>query len=97
MPKYATKNATIRGLFPTNVFCMVPVFTWKPGQFYKIIQEGRDGGRAVLFCPLEWRGVNNGGGFLSFLSKNFFLHPDQRADEIEAYQRGTVAGCFLYD
>jgi hypothetical protein len=77
-----------------NVPYMFPSLTWKSGQFFKIIQ-GRDGGRAVLFRPMEWRGVVNDGGFLSFLSGDFFLRPDQRADQIEAFPRGTVAAYYM--
>lgn len=93
LPKYAKRGGPIRGVFPVNVPYMIPILTWKPGQFFKVI-EAQDGGKVVLFRPREWRGVDGGGGILGF-EKEFFLTPESMAAELGGYPRGTVTGVYM--
>jgi len=93
LPRYARKEGAIKGVFPVNVPYMIPIVTWKPGQFFKVI-EGQDGGKVVLFRPREWRGVDGGGGILGF-EQEFFLTPESMAAELGGYPRGTVAGVYM--
>jgi len=78
LPKYAKRGGPIRGVFPVNVPYMIPILTWKPNQFFKVI-EGQDGGKVVLFRPREWRGVDGGGGVTGF-EDEFFLTPEGMAE-----------------
>ncbi len=91
LPKYATMNGAVNGVFPVNVPYMLPTGTWNPHQFFKVI-TGRDGGRVVLFRPREWRGVHDNGGPLD---KEFYLSPKKMAEELGAYPRGTVTGIYM--
>ncbi len=91
LPKYATMDGAIQGVFPVNVPYMLPTGTWNPNQFFKVI-TGQDGGKVVLFRPREWRGVHDNGGPLD---KEFYLSPEKMAQELGAYPRGTVTGIYM--
>jgi hypothetical protein len=93
LPRYAKREGPIKGVFPVNVPYMIPILTWKPGQFFKVL-EGQDGGKVVLFHPREWRGVDGGGGILGF-EQEFYLTPESMAEELGGYPRGTVAGVYM--
>ncbi len=92
LPKYAHAGGIISGLFPVNVPYMIPTFTWwDSNQFFKVL-GGQDGGRVVLFRPREWRGVDDSG---AGLVKSFYLSPENMADELANYPRGTVAYVYM--
>ena len=92
LPKYASDDGAIGGVFPVNVPYMFPTFTgWKYNQFFKIL-TGPDGGEAVLFRPREWRGVDDSG---SGITKPFYLSPENMAEELAGYPRGTVAYVYM--
>ncbi len=88
LPKYATADGAIRGVFPVNVPFMLPAFDWWPtGRFYEVL-AGKDGGKVVVFRPREWRGVNNN-------DDAFFLGPDKMAAELGGYPKGTVTWVYM--
>ena len=88
LPKYATANSAIRGVFPVNVPYMFPAFDWWPDtRFFEVI-TGKDGGKVVVFRPREWRGVNNN-------ADPFFLGPDKMAEELGGYPKGTVTWVYM--
>lgn len=91
LPKYARAGGVINGVFPVNVPYMLPMGTWKRGQFFKVI-EGLEGGKTVLFRPRQWRGVHDGG---AFLSKKNYLSPENMAKELAGYPRGTVTAIYM--
>lgn len=91
LPKYAKMDGAIKGIFPVNVPYMLPIGTWNPNQFFKVI-TGQDGGKVVFFRPREWRGVHDNGGPLD---KEFYLSPAKMAEELGAYPRGTVTGIYM--
>lgn len=91
LPKYARMDGAIKGVFPVNVPYMFPTGTWRRGQFFRVI-DGQDGGKAVLFRPRQWRGVNDKG---ELMDKKFFLSPAKMAEELGAFPRGTVAGIYM--
>lgn len=91
LPKYAKMDGAVKGVFPVNVPYMLPTGTWKPNQFFKVI-SGQDNGKTVLFRPREWRGIHNNGGFMS---REFYLGPENMAKELDAYPRGTVTGIYM--
>lgn len=91
LPKYAKREGAIKGLFPVNVPYLFPTFTWDHNRFSKVL-SGQDGGKAVLFRPREWRGINNRG---ERLDKKFHLSPGNMAEELSEYPRGTVAGVYM--
>ena len=92
LPKYAREGGAIGGVFPVNVPYMFPTFTgWKPNQFFKVL-PGRDGKEVVLFRPREWRGIDDSG---SGLTKKFFLSPENMAEELGNYPRGTVSYVYM--
>ncbi|MFO0660426.1 MAG: hypothetical protein U0165_11435 [Polyangiaceae bacterium] len=88
LPKYATKNGSIRGIFPVNVPYMASTFGWWPKDQYYEVLTGADGGHSVLFRPREWRGINNDDDV-------FFLSPQKMADEIANYPKGTVSWVYM--
>jgi len=92
LPKYGKKDGAVQGIFPVNVPYMLPTFTWKEGQFYKIL-EGKDGGKVVLFRPREWRGIDPKHGH--FRDEEFYLSPENMAKELAEYPRGTVTGIYM--
>jgi len=93
LPRYARREGPIQGVFPVNVPYMIPIASWKPGQFFKRI-EGPDGGKVALFRPREWRGVDGGGG-VTGLEHEFYLTPESMAEELGGYPRGTVTGVYM--
>lgn len=92
LPKYAKKEGPIKGIFPLNVPYLLPTLTWLPNQFFKILSR-LDGGQAVLFKPRAWRGIDPSRG--SILDKNFYLTPEEMANELGGYPRGTVTGIYM--
>jgi hypothetical protein len=92
LPKYAKEEGDIQGVFPVNVPYMFPTFTWwDPNRFFKVF-VGEYGGQTVLFRPREWRGIDDSG---SGLTEPFYLSPQNMADEIVSYPRGTVAYVYM--
>jgi len=91
LPKYAGTDEGINGVFPVNVPYMFPMGTWEHNQFFKVI-DGQEHGKIVLFRPRQWRGVHNGG---AFLSKKFYLSPENMERELGAYPRGTVTAIYM--
>jgi hypothetical protein len=92
LPKYATVGGVIGGVFPVNVPYMFPTFTWpNANQFFKVL-TGQDGGKAVLFRPREWRGVDESGAGLLL---DFNLTPADMAKELGNYPAGTVAYVYM--
>lgn len=92
LPKYAKEEGTIKGVFPVNVPYMLPTFTWwDPNQFFKVL-IGQDGGEVVLFRPREWRGIDDSG---SGITKEFYLSPENMADELSNYPLGTVSYVYM--
>jgi hypothetical protein len=88
LPKYATVDGPVRGVFPVNVPYMIPTFTWWPaGQFFEVL-TGADGGKVALFKPREWRGVDDDGDANR-------LSPQRMADEIGGYAKGTVTWVYM--
>ena len=56
LPKYATANSPIRGVFPVDVpYSSVAFPSWPADQFFEVL-SGAGGGQTVLFRPREWRG-----------------------------------------
>ncbi len=88
LPKYATADGVIRGVFPVNVPYMFTAFDWwSPDRFFEIL-TGKDGSKVVVFRPREWRGVNND-------ADAFFLSPEKMAAEIGGYPKGTVTWVYM--
>jgi hypothetical protein len=88
LPKYATVDGMVRGVFPVNVPYMFPTFAWWPdGQFFEVL-TGADGGKVALFKPREWRGVDNDADVHT-------LSPQRMADEIGGYPKGTVTWVYM--
>ena len=88
LPKYASADGSIRGVFPVNVPYSFPTFTWWPeDQFFEVV-AGADGSKLALFRPREWRGVDND-------SDPRFLSPQKMADEIGGYPKGTVTWVYM--
>ena len=91
-PKYAGANGVIKGVFPVNVPYMFPTFTWPdPNQTFKLI-DGPNGGSVVLFRPREWRGIDGSG---SGITEEYYLTPEDMADELAGYPQGTVAYVYM--
>ncbi len=88
LPKYATADGAIRGIFPVNVPYMFPAFDWWPTDRFFEVLTGKDGGKVAVFKPREWRGVNND-------ADPFFLSPQKMADEITAFPKGTVSWVYM--
>jgi hypothetical protein len=88
LPKYATTDGPVRGVFPVNVPYVYPTFTWWPeNQFFEVL-TGADGGKVALFLPREWRGVDDD-------SDEHRLSPQRMADEIGGYPKGTVTWVYM--
>jgi hypothetical protein len=88
LPKYATTDGAVRGVFPVNVPYVYPTFTWWPeDQFFEVL-TGTDGGKIALFRPREWRGVDNDQDVHT-------LTPQRMADEIGGYPKGTVIWVYM--
>ncbi len=90
LPKYA--DGAIKGVFPVNVPYMFPTFTWGHNRFFKVL-DGQDGGEVVLFRPREWRGTDESRG--KFMDDKFYLAPEEMAEELGEYPRGTVTGIYM--
>ncbi len=88
LPKYATADGVIRGVFPVNVPYMFPAFDWWPDTRFFEVLTGTDGSKIVVFRPREWRGVNNN-------DDAFFLGPEKMADELAGYPKGTVTWVYM--
>ena len=87
LPKYARSDGVIRGIFPVNVPYLLPTFPWWPDEWFYNILTGKDGGEVVVFRPREWRGIDD--------SDEFFLSPQNMADELANYPKGTVAWVYM--
>jgi hypothetical protein len=87
LPRYATVNGPIRGVFPVDVPYLAQAFPWWPAtRFYEVL-TGPDGGRVVVFRPREWRGVDD--------SSSYLLSPAHMAAEIAGYPPGTVTWVYM--
>lgn len=87
LPKYASVDGAVRGIFPINVPYSIPIFPgWPADKFYEVL-EGDDGGEVALFRPRQWRGIDG--------RDQFFLRPEAMAAEIAAYPRGTVTWVYM--
>ena len=91
LPKYATREGAIKGLFPVNVPYLFPTLTWRHNQFFKAL-VGRDGGKVVLFRPRPWRGINDRG---ERMDRQYYLSPRNMAEEMGEYPRGTVMAVYM--
>lgn len=88
LPKYAKEGGAIRGIFPMNVPYPFPAFPeWPEDQFFTVL-TGADGGKAALFKPRSWRGINKD-------TDKHFLSPERMAEEIIGYPKGTVAWVYM--
>lgn len=91
LPRYA-RGGVIRGIFPVNVPYMLPTFTgWKANQTVKLLSDA-DGAKVALFRPREWRGVDGSG---SGIVAPFYLRPEDMAQELGGYPRGSVAYVYM--
>ncbi|MSQ85029.1 MAG: hypothetical protein EXR77_19510 [Myxococcales bacterium] len=88
VPKYARANSAIRGVFPVNVPYMLPMFPWWPAEKFFRVVAGADGGKAVLFKPREWRGVDGS-------DDEFYPKPQTMAAQLGAYPKGTVTWVYM--
>ena len=88
LPKYATANGAIRGVFPVNVPYLFPAFPWWPAEQFYTLLAGEDGGKVAVFRPRSWRGINNDGD-------EFFLSPQKMADELAGYPKGTITWVYM--
>jgi hypothetical protein len=88
LPKYATANGAIRGVFPVNVPYKFNAFAWWPKERFYEVLTGADGGQVAVFRPREWRGVNDD-------KDPFFLSPQKMADELAGYPKGTVSWVYM--
>ena len=88
LPKYATANGAIRGIFPVDVpYSSVAFPAWPANQFYEVL-SGAGGGQVALFRPREWRGVTDD-------TSPFLLSPQAMAKEIIGYPPGTVTWVYM--
>ncbi len=87
LPKYAKVDGVIRGIFPVNVPYLLPTFPWWPEDRFFNVLTGKDGGEAVVFRPREWRGIDD--------SDEFFLSPQNMAEELGNYPAGTVTWVYM--
>ena len=71
---------------------MFPAFPWWPDDWFYEVLVGDDGGEAVVFRPREWRGVDDGG---SGFEEEFFLSPQNMAEELGSYPAGTVTWVYM--
>lgn len=91
LPQYGN-NGIIRSIFPSNVPFLFPTLTWwRRNQFYKVLDQSSHGCNhpVVLFRPREWRGVD--GGIFGYYRRT----PQNMAQEIGSYPRGTVAYVYM--
>ena len=88
LPKYASVDGAIRGVFPVNVPYLAPTFSWWPSDRFFEVLTGPDGGQLVLFRPREWRGIDND-------ANPFFFSPARMSEELGAYPRGTVSWVYM--
>lgn len=92
LPKYASREGAIRGVFPTNVPFMFPTFTWwRSNQFFRVL-TGEDGTEIVVFRPRQWRGIDERG---TGAEEPFYLTPQKMADELSNYPLGTVTWVYM--
>lgn len=92
LPKYATADGPIRGIFPVNVPYPLEAFPWwGADEFYRVL-SGADGTRMVVFRPRQWRGVS---GTDNPAQAEFFVSPDEMADELGGYPPGTVTVIYM--
>lgn len=83
IPKYAHAGSQIRGVVPINAPYVFPPFpNWAPSEFYRVLR-GDDGSPVVVWKQREWRGVDDS-------DTEFFVSPQNMANEIAAYPDGTV-------
>jgi hypothetical protein len=84
-PRYAERGI-VRSLFAVNVPYLLPILEFAPGEFYKSF-----GNTTVLFRPREWRGTKNA----TVPYRNAQCTPQQLADELGGYPRGSVGHIYL--
>lgn len=88
LPKYARADGVIQGIVPVNVPYVYPAFpNWAATDFYHVL-TGTDGTPVVLFRPRQWRGVDD-------RDAEFFLSPQNMANEIAAYPAGSVTVIYM--
>lgn len=88
LPKYASADGVIRGIFPVNVPFSLPAFPWWPAEQFHRVLEGEGGGEVAVFRPRQWRGIDD-------RDNRFFLSPQNMAAEIADYPRGTVTAIYM--
>jgi hypothetical protein len=67
---------------------MVDAFpSWPDDQFFQVL-VGEDGGEMVVFRPRQWRGIDDS-------DDQFFLSPQNMAEELGNYPSGTVTGVYM--
>jgi hypothetical protein len=88
LPKYATANGPVRGIFPINVPYKLIAFPWWPKDRFFEVLSGADGGQVVVFRPREWRGVNDD-------ADQHFQSPQKMADELGGHPKGTVTWVYM--
>ncbi len=93
LPKYAKADGVIRGVVPVNVPYFFPAFKWWPPDRVFTVLSGKDGGRVVVFRPDEWRGADGKGHHLT--DKPFCPTPQEMADKLSRYPRGTVTAVYM--
>lgn len=86
LPMYADGDA-IEGIFPVNVPYLLEAFpAWPKGQSFAIVR-GPKGGKASLFRPRSWRGVDD--------SDEFHMSPARMAATLGALPKGTVTWVYM--
>jgi hypothetical protein len=77
-PKY-TKNKVVQAAFAVNVPYLLPILAFPRDKTFRIVNDS-----LVVFKPREWRGSKDA------FPKFFFLSPEEMANEINSYTKGTV-------
>lgn len=88
LPRYARVGGAVRGVFPVNVPYMVPMFDWWPQTQYFRVLQGGDGGKAVVFRPRSWRGIDAS-------DDQFFATPQTMAKQLGEHPKGTVTWVYM--
>ncbi len=87
MPRYAHQGGQIQGIFAINVPYFLEAFPWWPQADSFQVLASPDGGKAVVFRPQSWRGVDG--------SDDFHPSAPQMAERLAALPKGTVTWVYM--